>query len=112
MLRRTSKSVKEAVYKMHLPAVVRLSRSFWGDARPETRSKLDFDLRQRTLGSKLDFVLKQLKTKSTIVWGGKTSPLVGHVVEMPNGNVVEMVDGQVFSCPPHHSYTSSLSLIH
>ena len=31
MLRRTSKKVKEAVDKMRLPAVVRLSRSFWGD---------------------------------------------------------------------------------
>jgi hypothetical protein len=29
MLRRTSKRVKEAVDKMRLPAVVRLSRSFW-----------------------------------------------------------------------------------
>jgi hypothetical protein len=26
--------VKEAVDKKRLPAVVRLSRSFWGDARP------------------------------------------------------------------------------
>jgi hypothetical protein len=33
MLRRISKRVKEAVDKMRLPAGVRLSRSFWGDAR-------------------------------------------------------------------------------
>jgi hypothetical protein len=32
MLRRTSKRVKEVVDKMLLPAVVRLSRSFWNDA--------------------------------------------------------------------------------
>jgi hypothetical protein len=31
MLRRTSKSVKEIVDKMHLPVVVRLSWTFWGD---------------------------------------------------------------------------------
>ena len=31
---RTSKSVSEAVDKERLPAIVRLSRSFWGDARP------------------------------------------------------------------------------
>ena len=35
MLRRTSKRVKEVVDKMRLPAVVRLSRSFW-DARNGT----------------------------------------------------------------------------
>ncbi len=32
MLRRTSKRVKEVVDKMRLPAVVRLTRSFWNDA--------------------------------------------------------------------------------
>ena len=36
MLRRTSKRVKEVVDKMRLPAVVRLSRSFWADARKDT----------------------------------------------------------------------------
>ena len=36
MLRRTSKKVKEAVDKMRLPAVVRLSRRFWDDARNGT----------------------------------------------------------------------------
>ncbi len=33
MVRRTSKVVKEVVDKMRLPAVVRLSRSFWGEAK-------------------------------------------------------------------------------
>ena len=47
MLRRTSKRVKEAVDKMRLPAVVRLSRSFWYDARNgTTEAKLEFVLRQ------------------------------------------------------------------
>jgi hypothetical protein len=38
-LRRTSKRVKEVVDKMHLPAVVRLSRSFWDDTRKGTLFK-------------------------------------------------------------------------
>jgi Ran GTPase-activating protein (RanGAP) involved in mRNA processing and transport len=43
MLRRTSKKVKEAVDKMRLPAVVRLSRIFWDDARNGTgEAKLEF----------------------------------------------------------------------
>ena len=47
MLRMTSKRVKEVVDKMRLPAVVRLSRSFWVDARNGTkRAKLQFVLRQ------------------------------------------------------------------
>jgi Ran GTPase-activating protein (RanGAP) involved in mRNA processing and transport len=47
MLRMTSKRVKEAVDKMRLPAVVRLSRSFWDDARNGTgEAKLEFVLRQ------------------------------------------------------------------
>ena len=47
MLRRTSKRVKEVVDKMRLPAVVRLSRSFWDDARNGTdKAKLEFVLRQ------------------------------------------------------------------
>ena len=49
MLRRTSKGVKEAVDKMCLPAVVRLSRSFWDDPR------------NCTAPEKLPFVLRQLK---------------------------------------------------
>jgi hypothetical protein len=49
MLRRTSKRVKEVVDKMRLPAVVRLSESFWGDARNGTyKEKCLFVLRQLT----------------------------------------------------------------
>jgi hypothetical protein len=49
MLRRTSKRVKEVVDKMRLPAVVRLSRSFWDDARNGTENeKIQFVLRQLT----------------------------------------------------------------
>jgi Ran GTPase-activating protein (RanGAP) involved in mRNA processing and transport len=47
MLRRTSKRVKELVDKMRLPAVVRLRRSFWDDARNGTDAeKLTFVMRQ------------------------------------------------------------------
>ena len=47
MLRRTSKRVKEVVDKMRLPAIVRLSRSFWDDARNGTEeAKLQFVMRQ------------------------------------------------------------------
>jgi hypothetical protein len=50
MLRRTSKRVREVVDKMRLPAVVRLSRSFWGDARNGTAAeKLQFVMRQLTV---------------------------------------------------------------
>ena len=49
MLRRTSKRVKEVLDKMRLPAVVRLSTSFWGDARKGTeKEKRQFVLRQLT----------------------------------------------------------------
>jgi hypothetical protein len=47
MLRRTSKRVKEAVDKMRLPAVVRLSSTFWDDARNGTAAeKLKLVVRQ------------------------------------------------------------------
>ena len=47
MLRRTSKIVKEVVDKMRLPAVVRLSRSFWNDSRHDTeKEKRQFVVRQ------------------------------------------------------------------
>jgi hypothetical protein len=50
MLRMTSKRVKEAVDKMRLPAVVRLSRSFWDDTRNGTGAeKVQFVIRQLTL---------------------------------------------------------------
>jgi hypothetical protein len=49
MLRRTSKRIKEVVDKMRLPAVVRLSWSFWDDARNGTeKEKRQFVLRQLT----------------------------------------------------------------
>jgi hypothetical protein len=48
MLRRTSKKIKEAVDKMRLPAVVRLSSVFWRDASYDGTdvAKLEFVLRQ------------------------------------------------------------------
>jgi hypothetical protein len=50
MLTMTSKRVKEAVDKMRLPAVVRLSSSFWDDARNGIAAeKLKFVMRQLTL---------------------------------------------------------------
>jgi hypothetical protein len=49
VLRRTSKRVKEVVDKMCLPAVVRLSRSFWDDPR------------NCAAPEKLQLVLRQLK---------------------------------------------------
>ena len=52
MLRRTSKRLKEVVDKIRLPAVFRLSRSFWDDARNGTAAK------------KLKFVLRQLPLMS------------------------------------------------
>ncbi len=46
MLRNTSKRVKEVVVKMRLPAVVRLSRSFWDDTHNGTeKEKRQFVLR-------------------------------------------------------------------
>ncbi len=50
MLRRTSKKVKKLVDKMRLPAVVRLSRSFW----------VWGDVRNRTAAEKLQSVMRQL----------------------------------------------------
>ena len=50
MLRMTSKRVKEVVDKMRLPAVVRLSSSFWADARNSTAAeKLQSVMRQLPL---------------------------------------------------------------
>jgi hypothetical protein len=47
MLRCTSKKVKEVVDKIRLPAVVRLSRSFWDDTRNDTTDeKLQFVMTQ------------------------------------------------------------------
>jgi hypothetical protein len=50
MLRRTSKKVKEIVDTMRMPAVVRLSRSFWGDSRNGTSAeKVQIVMRQLPL---------------------------------------------------------------
>jgi hypothetical protein len=50
MLRRTSKRVKEIVDKMRLPAVVRMSCSFWNDARNgKAAEKLQLVVRQLPL---------------------------------------------------------------
>jgi hypothetical protein len=50
MLRGTSNRIKEVVDNMRLPAVVRLRRSFWVDARNGTdKEKRQFVLRQLTL---------------------------------------------------------------
>ena len=50
ILRRTSKRVKDVVDKMRLPAVVRLSRSFWNDAHNGTAAeKLQIVMRQLAL---------------------------------------------------------------
>jgi hypothetical protein len=69
MLRRTSKRVKEVVDKMRLPAVVRLSRSFWDDARNGSEK------------AKRQIVLRQLAaltawphhhTRAAALWYGRT----------------------------------------
>ena len=49
ILRRTSNRVKEVVDKMLLPAVVRLSRGFWDDARNSTAAVAWKDKMQRGL---------------------------------------------------------------
>jgi hypothetical protein len=50
MLRRTSKKVKEIVDTMRMPAVVRLSRNFWGDSRNGTSAeKVQIVMRQLPL---------------------------------------------------------------
>jgi hypothetical protein len=53
MLRRTSKRFKEVVDKMRLPAVVRVSRSFWVDAS------------NGTVAEKLTNIFAQLATMAT-----------------------------------------------
>ena len=55
MLRRTSKKLKEVVDKMRLPAVVRLSRSFWVDSR------------NGTVAEKLTHIFAQLATMATLL---------------------------------------------
>ena len=69
ILRRRSKRVNKAVEKLHMPAVVRLSRSFWDDARNGTADE------------KLKFVMRQLAlltgwphqdTRATALWNERT----------------------------------------
>jgi hypothetical protein len=81
MLRR--KRVKEVVDKMRLPAVVRLSRSFWDDARDGTEE------------AKLEFVLRQLA--ATTAWCSITT------LELPKcdmkGQDAERLAGVLAHCP-------------
>ena len=57
MLRRTSKRVKEVVDKMRLPAVVRLSRTFWDDAHNSIRTFWDDG---HNIMAKRQLILRQL----------------------------------------------------
>ena len=83
MLRGTSKRVKEVVDKMRLPAVVRLSRSFWGDARNGTKE------------AKIEFVLRQL--------AAMTARCRITTLELPKcemkGQVAERLAGVLAQCP-------------
>lgn len=77
MLRRTSKRVKEVVDKMRLPAVVRLSRSFWDDARNGTeKEKCRFVLRQLTGMSALCRITT-LELRSCAITGPHAELLAG-----------------------------------
>jgi hypothetical protein len=86
MLRRTSKRVKEVVDKMRLPAVVRLSRSFWGDAGYP---------RNGTAAEKLHSAMKQLTLMTA--WCRITT------LELPvcdmTGQDVESLAGVLAQCP-------------
>ena len=83
MLRRTSKRVKELVDKMRLPAVVRLSSSFWGDARNGTAAE------------KLQVVMRQLPAL--------TAQCRISTLELPNcemkGQDAERLAGVLAQCP-------------
>jgi hypothetical protein len=83
MLRRTSKRVKEVVDKIRLPAVVRLSRSFWDDARNGMQK------------AKLEFVLRQL--------AAMTARCRISTLELPRcdmkGRDAEMLAGVLAQCP-------------
>ncbi len=75
MLRMTSKRVKEIVDKMRLPVVVRLSRSFWGDARNGTAAeKLQFVMRQLTALTISSFGFEK---QSQALWGKGVQGLGG-----------------------------------
>jgi Ran GTPase-activating protein (RanGAP) involved in mRNA processing and transport len=79
MLRRTSKRVKEVVDKMRLPAVVRLSRSFWDDARNGTDAE------------KLQSVMRQLPLMTA--WC-RISTLA-----LPRCDMAEILAGVLAKCP-------------
>jgi hypothetical protein len=80
MLRRTSKRVKELVDKMRLPAVVRLSRCFWVDARNGTdKEKRQFVLRQLTGMSAL-CLITTLKLRRCAFTGQHAEWLAGGVL--------------------------------
>jgi hypothetical protein len=83
MLRRTSKRVQEVVDKMRLPAVVRLSRSFYDDARNGMNR------------AKLGFVLRQL--------AAMTARCLITTLELPGcemkGHVTETLAGVLAQCP-------------
>jgi Ran GTPase-activating protein (RanGAP) involved in mRNA processing and transport len=80
MMRRTSKRVKEVVDKMRLPAVVRLIRSFWDDARNGAeKEKCRFVLRQLTGMSGLCRITT-LELRSCAITGPHAEWLAGGVL--------------------------------
>jgi hypothetical protein len=80
MLRRTSKRVKEVVDKMRLPAVVRLSWSFWRDARNGTETeKRHFVLRQLT-GMSARCCITTLELRGCAMTGPHAGWLAGGVL--------------------------------
>jgi Ran GTPase-activating protein (RanGAP) involved in mRNA processing and transport len=83
MLRSTSKTFKGVVDKLRLPAVIRLSSSFWKDTRNGTAAE------------KLQFVMRQLTTLST--WCLITT------LELPSCNIegqdAERLAGVLAQCP-------------
>jgi hypothetical protein len=80
MLRRTSKRVKEVVDKMRLPAVVRLSTSFWDDARNGTeKEKRQFVLRHLTFMTARS-VITTLDLSSCAMTGPHAEWLAGGVL--------------------------------
>jgi hypothetical protein len=83
MLRMTSKRIKEVVDKMRPPAVVRLSRIFWGDARNGTAAE------------KLRFVFRQL---TALAARCRISTLELRRCEM-QGQDAERLEGVLAQCP-------------
>ena len=83
MLRRTSKKVKEVVDKMRLPAVVRLSRSFWGDACNGTAAeKLQFVMRQMMVAT-ARFRISTLELPLCGMKGQDAESLAGVLAQCP-----------------------------